>query len=105
SFVRLSDTGRAETVGGVSGNVYELVYTDNNDQERMVEVVMTDNTTLANMTNELLDVAQTLHAVVSNDGQEAIQKLAQEIHVRKLGLIRFGNDLRLQRLDTAAVPE
>src|SRR5690606_38053279 len=43
SFVSLTDTQRPETVGGISGTVHELVYTDKNGKERKVETVMTRN--------------------------------------------------------------
>lgn len=104
-FVRLTDTQRKETVGGISGSVHELVYTDGNGKERMVEVVMTRNSALAAMTGRLLELAQTIHAVAANTGQEGVEQLTQEVRSRKLGLLRFGNDLTLQRLDTAAVPD
>jgi len=104
-FVRLTDTKRKETVGGISGTVYELVYTDANNKERMVEVVMTRNAALATLTSQLLDITQTLHAAASDKKQESVRQLAEEIRSRKLGLLRFGSDLTLKTLDTTAVAD
>lgn len=102
-FVRLTDTQRKETVGGITGSVHQLVYTDGNGNERMVETVMTHNPTMAAMTEQLLALAQTIHANASSTGQDGVHLLTKEIRQRKLGLLRFGNELSLQRLDDKAV--
>ena len=104
-FVRLTDTQRQETVGGIAGTVHELVYTDGDGKQRMVELVMSTDPTLAAMTTQVLELAQAVHAVAATSGQEGVRQLAQEVNNRNLGLLRFGNDLTLQRLETAAVPE
>ena len=105
SFVRLSDTQRTETVGGIAGKVYELVYADREGKERKVDLVMTRNAALAAMTSQLLDLAQTLQTAASDTDQDSIKQLATEIRQRQLGLLRVGKDLTLKHLDLADVAD
>lgn len=97
-LVSLTDSGRAQTVGGVRGTIHRLVYVDRSGNERSEDVVLTRDPEVAELTRHFGQAAlafQQSTGVDSSGGQALMQTLDQ----RGLGLLRFGKHYELASLD------
>ncbi len=96
--VSLTDTGRAETVGGVRGTVQRLVYVDRAGRERTEDVVLTKDPDVAELTSRFGQAVlafQQSSGVDNAGGQDLMRMLDQ----RGLGLLRFGKHYQLASFD------
>lgn len=98
-FIGLKATGRSETVGGIAGKVHTLEYIDRTGKRRSEEVVLSGHAEVAEMTNRFGRIAATFQQNSGVDNTGA-QQLLQELERRKMGVLRFADHYRLERLDT-----
>lgn len=96
--VQLRDTGRAETVAGYAGKVFELRVGDN-----ISEVVLTDNPDVLALTNGWRTLALKLSRSLGAKQSQQLQQALAQIPQRGMGgLLRQGKDLTLVAIDKGA---
>lgn len=104
-FVSLKDTGRDETVADMAGDVYEFTYKDENGTEKTEEVVLSDD----KRATELLDAIYSLSSIAGDmAGENAMEKgreLKERMDAMGVGVVRYGNEMRLTSVTTDAVPD
>ena len=102
-FLGLKKTGRSETVADVKGDVYELRFKDENGREQSEEIVLSDDRRALEFRDALflmMDVAATL---TSNENVKAGRSIQAELLNIDLGVLRYGNEMRLTSIDSARV--
>lgn len=96
-FLGLDDTGRSETVAGVSGRVYLLSYRDAEGARRREQLVLSADP----RARELAWALQRL-TVAAAAAPAGARQLAAELQTRKLGPLRLGERWHVRELATAA---
>jgi len=97
-FVSLEETGRAETVAGIRGEVY-LLTTNEDCKERTQEVVMSDDKRAIEFRDALFIMARAGTAAFDDhqlpEGDKDVQK---QLEAMNLGVLRVGEDMTVTSL-------
>lgn len=94
----LTDTGRAETVGGVRGKVYRLDYETQNGQRQNTEVVLASNGVLREFTTAMMAFGTAMTEASGIGDVEGSKQLEAELARKNLGVLRAGDDFRIVSL-------
>ncbi|WP_439101379.1 hypothetical protein [Congregibacter sp.] len=89
----LDKTGRTEVVAGIKGDVYELNFVDENGNEQIEEVVLSDDPRALEFRDGLflmMGVASKLTSEGTADSTASIQKALADINS---GLLRYGQEM------------
>lgn len=95
----LTDTGRAETVGGVRGSVHRLDYTTEGGQRETTEVVLASNVVAREFTAAMMAFGSAMTEASGIADVEGSKQLEAEFKRKNLGVLRFGNEFRIVSLD------
>lgn len=95
----LTDTGRAETVGGVRGKVYRLDFETQSGQRQSSEVVLASNVVLREFTTAMMAFGTAMTEASGIGDAEGGKQLQAELARRNLGVLRAGDDFRIVSLD------
>ncbi len=96
---------REESIAGIQGHVYTLDYLTRNGQRRSMEIALTKNPDIVELTHTVGKLALAFQHSAGVDTR-GIQQLVEALQQRGLGLLRAGNDFRLAALDvTPPSPE
>lgn len=100
----LEATGNHETVAGIQGAVYRLRYIDENGQSRETDMVLSDDPRALGFRDAVFLMAQSIADSVEMD-LEGTDKLQQQLANRDLGVLRYGQDMRITRLENTRVDD
>lgn len=103
-YYGLTATGRAETVGGVRGEVFRLDYETKSGQRKSEELVLGTQTTLREMNESMAALGVAMATAMGVTEAEGSRQVQAEIARKKLGVLRFGEDYRVVALDSATPP-
>ncbi|MEL7046308.1 MAG: hypothetical protein AAGL66_15030, partial [Pseudomonadota bacterium] len=87
----------------VKGDVYELRFKDENGREQSEEIVLSDDRRALEFRDALflmMDVASTL---TSSENMEAGRSIQAELLNIDLGVLRYGNEMRVTSIDSKRV--
>ncbi|HER35043.1 MAG: hypothetical protein JXJ30_00710 [Halothiobacillaceae bacterium] len=98
----LERTGRAETVAGVEGEVYRVSWQDSNGQSHVDEAVFTGDAGVREMQAAL--IGGMTQAIARGTGVGGHQQAIEELDRRRLAVLRFGDDFRLESIERSAQP-
>lgn len=101
-FKSLTDTGRAETVAGIGGSIYQLSYLTDEGAEKTVEAVLSRDPLAFEFSNAMMHLGQTMRETMGRPAMAGSQQLWAKLETGKLGLLRLGDQMRLTRLEGAA---
>lgn len=90
-----------ETVAGIVGQVYELLYTDNKGQQHTIEVVLSTEPQVVELAGAMLQVSQTL-ATVFGQPTAPLERFNRLLLGEGRGLLRVGDDMRVLSLNGVA---
>lgn len=97
-IVSLDDTGRDETVAGIVGDIWTLVYVDGEGQKETRELVLSGAPAVRELSATLLSLGRTMAAMA--DRQPGAQLLVSRLEENGLGMLRLGDTWTLTSLDT-----
>ncbi|MGB6007745.1 hypothetical protein [Castellaniella sp.] len=89
---QVQDTGRTETVAGITGHVYRLTVTDTQGRSHPTDAVLTDDRRVVDMTSSYLASMQMLL------GQAKTQQLTGALPANRRGILRLGQDFVVQSI-------
>jgi hypothetical protein len=97
-------TGGKETVAGIQGEVYNVTWTDGNGKQHSDQTVLSDDPRVVDMTRSFHAMASAMRTTMGKDGPDP---MGQELLDRGLGMLRFGDDMKLTSIsgDTPAASE
>lgn len=104
-FHSLKPTGRSETVAGVNGKVYLLDYRPAEGERKQVEVVLSDDRAVREVTAAMNSYGRTMLAAMGMQAPDGSRKLQGEIDTRNLGMLRFGTELKAIRVSSSMPAE
>lgn len=90
--------GRAEVVAGITGQLYELVYLDEEGARQTGEAVLSTDPRALELTRALLQLSRVMAAVFDQPA-DPLDALGRSLLDEGLGLLRIGNEMRLLSLD------
>ncbi|MEM1190277.1 MAG: hypothetical protein AAF640_10300 [Pseudomonadota bacterium] len=102
-FLGLKKTGRSETVAEVKGDVYELRFKDENGREQSEEVVLSDDRRALEFRDALFLMMDVAASLTSDDNMKAGRSIQAELLNIDLGVLRYGNEMRLTSIDSQRV--
>lgn len=94
--IKYEDTGRTETIAGIRGKVYRFV--ENGKQH---EVVMGKNKKLQDAVLGVVEITKAATGMMPSDPSNRIQ---QDASIKSMALLRMDDRVRLQSINTRAVP-
>ena len=100
----LEATGREETVAGIPGEVWRLRYIDEDGQTRETDMVLSEDARARGFRDAVFLMAKSIADSVDMD-LEGTDKLQQQLASRDLGVLRYGQDMRITSLDTTRVDD
>jgi len=104
-FHSLQPTGRRETVAGVAGEVFLLDYKPGEGQRQQVEVVLSNQRTVREMTEAMLAYGKLMSSAMGHVDPAGSRRLESEMQQRQLGLLRFGDQLKAVSISAQAPAE
>jgi hypothetical protein len=94
------DTGRYETIAGYKGKVFEVEYTDYQGQKKTDEMVLSKHKDVERIHKGWMVFASRMAQML---GQDSARNLDQSLKSAKMkgygGMLRYGKDLILQRVE------
>lgn len=100
----LSATGRAETVGGLRGEVFRLDYETKAGTRESTEVVLATQAVAREMSLSMAAVGSTMAESMGVIEPEGSRQLQAELERRKVGVLRFGDEYRVLSLNSSTPP-
>jgi hypothetical protein len=98
-FIALTATGQPETVAGIVGERYRLRYVDGDKRERDEEVVLSKDVLIRDLSRAMYGLGVKMSGAAGIAPPEGSQRLMQELDAKGLGLLRFGQRMRVSALD------
>ncbi|MES1943408.1 hypothetical protein PC39_04792 [Salinisphaera sp. PC39] len=98
ALVEIEATGRTETVAGIEGEIYRVVYRDDGGQGTQ-EMVLSDDPLAVEMTQAWFAAIAALSG--GNGGADA-DRMDRELAERGLGLLRAGDDFKVSSISAGA---
>ena len=101
SVISLTPTSQKETVAGIQGTVYKLVYEDGKRQQRTEDLVLAPDSRASEFTTAAVRFGKTLAAATGTIIPKGADDLVGRIQADGLGLLRFGTRIKLNSIDGA----
>lgn len=94
------DTGRHETIAGYKGKVFDVEYTDQNGKKKTEEIVLSRHEDIERIHKGWVVFASRMAQML---GQDSARMLDQSLKSAKMkgygGMLRYGKDMTLQRVE------
>lgn len=94
--IKFKDTGRTETIAGISGKVYRFV-----EKGKSHEVVLGQNKDLQNAVLGAVEITKAMAGIMPSDSTNWIQRSAS---MKSRALLRLDDQIHLRSMNTHAVP-
>lgn len=101
-LMALTPTGEKETVAGIAGERYKLRYVDGAKQQREEVVVASRDALLHDLSLSLYQLGTRMAKSAGIQPPAGSERLARELDGKGLGLLRFGDRLRVLKVDRTA---
>lgn len=99
AIVSLQPTERPEVVAGVRGTIYLLTYEDGQRRRRTEELVLAPDPAAGELTSAALKLGKNLARLAGTVLPAGADDLASRLQRERLGLLRFGDRLKVESLD------
>ena len=102
--VSLKATGREEQHAGITGEIYDLRYIDEDGKEHQTEVVLSDDPRAKAFSKAMNNMAKSLSKSVGKDFENAANDMQHRLDTLDMGVLRYGDDMHVTALsdDTVA---
>ncbi len=97
--VSLTDTGQRETVAGIAGSLYHLIYVDNAGQKMRAELVLSRDARVVELTRGLHRLLIRMQQAAQVKLPAGSGKLEQTLESKQLGVLRYADRFIVTRLD------
>ncbi len=104
TLVSLTPTGCKETVAGIVGEIVLLKYVDGTQTPREEQIVVAKDQLLHDLSLALYELGKVLSGAAGIRPPDGSERLARELSLKGLGLLRMGTRLQLLALDRSAPP-
>ncbi len=94
-FISLEKTGASETVAGISGNVYNLTFVDDEGRQRTESLVLSKDSRARELTRALTVMGKQMAKAAGVPEPEGTAKMYAEIDGTNQGVLRYGSDFRV----------
>jgi len=94
----LRDTGRSETVAGISGVVYELDYINNAGQSVTETLVLSSDPTVYELTQATMAMSEIMMRAAGMEKSADIEMMNASVLGKGLGVLRHGDDYMLSSI-------
>ncbi|MFT3802566.1 MAG: hypothetical protein QM766_15280 [Burkholderiaceae bacterium] len=98
-IVSLTDTGKRETVAGIAGSLYHLVYVDQTGQKMRAELVLSRDARVVELTRGLHGLLTRMQQAAKVKLPPGAGKLEQTLESKQLGVLRYADRFLVTRLD------
>jgi hypothetical protein len=96
--VSLKGTGRSEKIAGITGEVYELNYVDEDGKQHQTELVLSDDPRAKAFSTAINNMAQSLAKSVGKNFEHAANDMQQRLVAMDMGVLRYGDDMLVTAL-------
>ncbi len=90
-------TGTYEEHAGIKGEVYEVRFVDQGGREQSSELVLTKDARAREFLHAIVQMSVTMAAAIGED-ETGGREFAQRLDSMNMGVLRFGDDMRVTRL-------
>lgn len=100
--VSLKPTGRKEAYAGIKGEVYSLEYMEEGKGSQQMDLVLSSDPRAVELRDAFNNMARSLAKSVGTSAENA-DDLQRRLQSMKMGVIRYGDEMKLSAIDGAAV--
>lgn len=97
--VSLKKTGRTEVVAGITGDVYELKFKDENGDAQSEELVLSDDARALEFRDALFQMLEIAATLTSSTAPENAQSMREQLEGIDAGMLRFGSEFAITSID------
>jgi len=102
-FISLKPTGKMEEHAGITGEVFELTYRNNDGKEEQSEVVLTNDKRARNFLEAMHLFATTLARASGKDYEASTDDIQARLAGMDKGVLRYGDDMSVTALTDDSV--
>lgn len=99
-FHGLKSTGRSETVAGMTGEVFELDFTDHEGQRRQSELVLSSDPRARSLQKAFNGMSMTMAKAMGKDSSAEVREMERMLGDR--GILRFDQDMQVVSISGGA---
>jgi hypothetical protein len=99
----LEPTGRTESVAGIVGDVYRLAYTDHEGKSQEADIVLSPDRRAVGFRDAVHRMSSTMSSMLAQQGTH--DRLRDELAMKNLGVLRYGDDMRLTSITEGRVDD
>jgi hypothetical protein len=97
-------TGKTETVAGVKGDVYEIRYSDPDGNVKSTDLVLSADKRAWEFSQAMYSIGADVRSSMGREGQGRGEVFWSRLKQEKLGLLRFGEQLKVTELSGETPP-
>ncbi len=105
--ISLDATGKKETLGGLEGEVYQLEFVDHEGTRRSTDMVLSKAPLALTFRDSIFGLTEVMSRAIDKstyqDELEATQEMQAKLEELNLGVLRYGQDLKIQSISDTAV--
>lgn len=99
----LEPTGRTESVAGIAGEVYRLAFTDHEGKSQEADIVLSPDRRAVGFRDAVHRMSSTMSSMLAQQGTH--DRLRDELAMKDLGVLRYGDDMRLTSIAEGRVDD
>lgn len=103
-FESLEDTGRDETVAGITGDVYVFTFIDEDGQRQSEEMVLSDDPRAREFRDALFSMVAVAGDFAGEQSTEETEKVMGQLSALNAGMLRVGEDMRVASISGDRIP-
>ena len=101
--VSIENSGRKETVAGLTGDVYEVHVRDKQGRESVQELVLSKAKEAREFSDALLLMAETVSNLVSSQAGAASDALSSRLASMNAGVLRYGEEVTISAISSSRI--
>lgn len=101
----INDTGKKETVAGISGSVYEIRFRDESGQERSETMVLSSDKRVRELSDAMFRMMNIAADFASSKAVEQGKDMRSKLDDLDAGILRYGTVMQISSIDGDRVPD
>lgn len=103
-LISLKDTGKGETVAGISGDVYELTFEDENGAEQKETLVLSTDKRALEFRDALFNMMSFAAKIADTDQPPRDDDVSKRLMALDAGVLRYGSEMTVTEISGDPVP-
>ncbi|MEM1401923.1 MAG: hypothetical protein AAGG55_01215 [Pseudomonadota bacterium] len=103
--VSFEATGRSETIAGLRGDVYELRIRDEDGQETVEELVLSDSKEAKEFSEALILMAETVAQLAPDAEESSVDALSSRLRAMNAGVLRYGQEVLISSISSEKIAD